>query len=205
VQNKLRQFAAENGIVCNERYDGRKNIILEPNPFFLGYFNSILPYVDEWKNLNKKLELIKVNEAIELLLLIHPELKSFLFDLADPYREDLEAFMLNNFHFNVPIENFASLSGRSLTGFKREFTQLFKTSPANWLKNKRLSEAYYLISQKKQKPQDIYLDLGFENLSHFYSCFKQKYGTTPAQIKSRIPTLLQDLEEFNPQVGRMAI
>ena len=32
------------------------------------------------------------------------------------------------------------------------------------------------------KPADIYLDLGFENLSHFYTCFKQKYGVTPAQI-----------------------
>jgi len=180
---RLRQYALNNNIVCDEKYEGKKNIFIEPNPFLKGFFDSILPYVDEWKNANQKLELIKVNEAIELLMLLHPDLKSFLFDFADPYKQDLEAFMLKNFHYNVPLEHFAKLSGRSLTSFKREFAEIFKSPPSIWLKNKRLSEAYYLIGHKNQKPQDIYLDLGFENLSHFYSCFKQKYGTTPAQMK----------------------
>ena len=127
---------------------------------------------------------MKVNEAIELLLHLRPDLRSFLFDFADPNKQDLEAFMLKNFHYNAPIEHFAKLSGRSLTGFKREFAEIFKASPGIWLKNRRLSEAFYLIKQKSRKPQDIYLDLGFENLSHFYTSFKQKYGMTPAEIKS---------------------
>jgi AraC-like DNA-binding protein len=128
---------------------------------------------------------MKVDEAIELILHLRPDLKSFLFDISDPHKTDLEEFMLKNFQYNAPIEHFAKLSGRSLTNFKRDFAVTFKTSPARWLKNKRLSEAYYLIQQKRQKPADIYLDLGFENLSHFYSAFKQKYGHTPAQINAK--------------------
>jgi AraC-like DNA-binding protein len=93
--------------------------------------------------------------------------------------------MLKNYHYNAPIEHFAKLSGRSLTSFKREFTDIFNTSPGTWLKEKRLSEAYFLIKKKSRRPKDIYLDLGFENLSHFYTSFKQKYGMTPAEINQK--------------------
>ena len=182
---RLRQFALDNEISCEEKYQGRKNILLEPDCFLKGYFLSLLPYVEQWKNVSKKLAVMKVNEAIELLLQLQPELKSFLFDFSDPHKTDLEEFMLKNFHYNAPIENFAKLSGRSLSSFKRDFATTFNNTPSIWLKNKRLSEAYYLMKQKNKKPQDIYLDLGFENLSHFYTSFKKKYGMTPAEINQK--------------------
>ncbi|HTJ12633.1 MAG TPA: AraC family transcriptional regulator [Dinghuibacter sp.] len=182
---RLRQFSKANGIVCVEKYSGKKNILLRKDDFWKGYFQSLLPYVDRWSNVSAGLLNLKATEAIELLLHLNPGLETFLFDFADPYKEDLEAFMLNNFQYNAPLEYFARLSGRSLTGFKRDFAGVFKTSPATWLKNKRLSEALYLIREKKQKPRDIYIDLGFENLSHFYTAFKQKYGRTPAEVTTK--------------------
>lgn len=75
---RLRQFALNSEIACEEKYQGRKNILLEPSEFLKGYFLSLLPYVEQWKNVGKKLAAMKVNEAIELLLQLHPELKSFL-------------------------------------------------------------------------------------------------------------------------------
>lgn len=79
------------------------------------------------------------------------------------------------------MTNFAKFTGRSLTAFKRDFVTVFNTPPGKWMKEKRLEEAYYLIHQKNKKASDIYLDLGFENLSHFYTCFKKKYGVTPTE------------------------
>jgi AraC family transcriptional regulator, exoenzyme S synthesis regulatory protein ExsA len=185
TRDHLRQFALSNDIGCKERFQGKKNILLKPDALLRGYFYSLMPYLEHWKAVGQRITTMKVNEAIELLLLAHPELKSFLFDLSDPRKEDLEAFMLRNFHFNTPIEHFAKLSGRSLTSFKREFMEIFNMPPGVWLKNKRLSEAYYLIKKKEKKPQDIYLQLGFENLSHFYTSFKQKYGVTPSTIRQQ--------------------
>jgi len=183
TNDRLQQFALDNTILCGERYHGRKNILFEPNSILKDYFHSVLPYMEPGKSVSKKLAAIKVNEAILLLLEMRPELKSFLFDFSDPNKQDLEEFMLKNFHYNAPIKHFAKLSGRSLSSFKRDFVQVYNTSPGTWLKNKRLSEAYYLIKKKSQNPRDIYLELGFENLSHFYTSFKQKYGHTPAEIK----------------------
>jgi AraC-like DNA-binding protein len=177
----LKLFAIENRILCDKKYNGKYNIILKPDSFLVSYFNSLLPYIEQSEKSNKKLASLKVNEAIQLLLQSYPELKDFLFDFSDPHKINLEEFMLKNFHYNAPIESFAKLTGRSLAGFKRDFINLFNTPPAKWLKNKRLSEAYYLIHQKKSKPADIYLKLGFENLSHFYTAFKCKYGVTPTE------------------------
>jgi len=183
TSDRLQQYALDNDVFCHEKYFGSKNILFEPTSILKDYFLSVLPYIELGKNLSTTLASIKVNEAIALLLEMRPDLKSFLFDFSDPHKQNLEEFMLKNFHHNAPIKHFARLSGRSLTSFKRDFAETFKTSPGTWLKNKRLSEAYYLIKKKSQNPRDIYLDLGFENLSHFYTSFKQKYGHTPAEIK----------------------
>jgi AraC-like DNA-binding protein len=186
TNERVQQFALDNEISCEQRYHGKKNILLEPNALLKGYFLSVIPYTESGKPVGKKLTSIKVNEAIALVLDMRPDLESFLFDFSDPNKQSLEEFMLKNFHYNAPLEHFAKLSGRSLTSFKREFVDIFKTSPGTWLKDKRLSEAYYLIKKKSRRPKDIYLDLGFENLSHFYTSFKQKYGITPAEINTKL-------------------
>lgn len=179
----LQQYAPGNSIHENKNYTGEKNLLLKPNALLKSYFQSLLPYVEQSQKISKKLAAIKTNEAIELLLHLKSSLKSFLFDFSEPYKIDLEKFMLQNFHYNVPIEHFAKLTGRSLAAFKRDFDQTFQTSPRKWLQEKRLAEAYHLIQQKNRKPTEIYLEVGFENLSHFYTSFKQKFGVTPASIQ----------------------
>jgi AraC-like DNA-binding protein len=183
--DRLQQFALENGISNEEKYAGNKMIMTEPNDFLKTYFSSLMSYADLWNDESSKLATIKVNEVIELLLQMYPGVKSFLFDFVEPSKQDLEAFMLKNFRYNVSLDHFAKLSGRSLTSFKRDFAGIFKMPPAEWLKNKRLAEAYNLIKESGLKPDDIFHDLGFENLSHFYTAFKQKYGMTPSAINAR--------------------
>ncbi|WP_235324394.1 helix-turn-helix domain-containing protein [Pedobacter lusitanus] len=109
-------------------------------------------------------------------------IKYLLFDFSEPYKVDLEEFMNQNYMFNVSVETFGRLTGRSLSGFKRDFAKTFGTTPKQWLREKRLDEAYYMIKHKKQKPADFYLDLGFENLSHFYFAFKQRFGMTTSEV-----------------------
>jgi AraC-like DNA-binding protein len=180
--DRLQQYALDNGINCEDRYTGDKLILMESNDLLKSFFSSVMSYEELWNDETEKLAALKVNEIVELLLQMRPELKSFLFDFVDPQKQDLKNFMLRNYRYNVSIEQFAKLSGRSLTGFKRDFAAAFNTPPAQWLKYKRLAEAFNLIKEKNHKAEDIYHDLGFENLSHFYTAFKQKYGVTPSQV-----------------------
>jgi AraC family transcriptional regulator, exoenzyme S synthesis regulatory protein ExsA len=105
-----------------------------------------------------------------------------LFDFGEPGKIDLEAFMIKNYQFNVGLHRFAYLTGRSLATFKRDFEKTFHTSPGNWLLQKRLQEAHYLIKEKGNKPSDVYLEVGFEDLSHFSYAFKNAYGVAPSKI-----------------------
>ena len=55
-------------------------------------------------------------------------------------------------------------------------------TPAKWLKQKRLDEAYYLLKEKKFKTTDVYAEVGFEDLSHFSFVFKKHFGINPSSI-----------------------
>lgn len=181
-EDLLRKIALEEQIDIKEKYAGPLNILIPNNDFLQGFFQSVVPYVrNPAEHITSAMGMLKVNEAVKLLLHVMPELKTFLFDFSEPYKIDLEKFMLSNFHFNIPVEEFARLTGRSLAGFKRDFQKIFGMAPRHWLQEKRLTEARHLIESKNKKPSSIYLDLGFESLSHFSHSFKKKFGKTPSE------------------------
>ncbi len=178
----LRQYALEHKIKVDSQRDTKQKIFFESDDFLQAYFLSLSPYVNKKKEATPALADLKVREAIELLLQCNPDLKNVLFDFSESYKIDLEEFMNQNYMFNVSVDAFAKLTGRSVSSFKRDFAKQFGTTPKQWLKEKRLDEAMYRIQHKKEKPADFYLDLGFENLSHFYYSFKQKFGLTTSEI-----------------------
>ena len=181
-EDLLRQIALEEQIETGKKYTGPNNILIPGNDFLHAFFQSVIPYVrHSEEKITNAVGMLKVKEAVLLLLHTMPELKDFLFDFSEPYKMDLEKFMLSNFHFNIPVEKFARLTGRSLAGFKRDFQKIFDMSPRHWLQVKRLTEARYLIEKKNRKPSEIYLELGFESLSHFSHSFKKKFGKAPTE------------------------
>lgn len=144
--------------------------------------SSLQLYYDSLGKLNKELVNVKYEELLIILLQNQPELAGLFFDFGVPQKIDLEVFMMHNYKFNVSIERFAFLTGRSLSAFKRDFERTFNTSPGKWLVQKRLEEAQFLINEKKQKASDIYLNLGFENLSHFSYAYKKRFGHSPSKV-----------------------
>jgi AraC-like DNA-binding protein len=179
----LRKIALEEQIEIKQKYAGPPNVLIPANDFLQGYFQSVIPYVRNpaAEKLTETMGILKVKEAVKLILHTMPGLSGFLFDFSEPHKIDLEKFMRSNFHFNVPVEKFAQLTGRSLAGFKRDFKSTFGASPRQWLQERRLTEARHLIEKKNRKPSAIYLDLGFESLSHFSHSFKKKFGKAPSE------------------------
>ena len=144
--------------------------------------DSLLVYLTLPEKEQQEMMNLKVKEAVHLLLKVNPELKNILFNFKDPGKIDIEAFMQQNYHFNVQLQRFAYLSGRSLSTFKRDFEKIFKMTPSRWLVKRRLQEAYFLLREKGAKSSEVYLDLGFENLSHFSRAFKNEFGYSPSVL-----------------------
>ncbi|MBO9562073.1 MAG: helix-turn-helix transcriptional regulator [Niastella sp.] len=151
------------------------------HPLLRSCFASLMPYF-ELNKLPEEVANIKITEAISILRLIDSDIDSVLADFELPGKIDLVGFMERNYMFNMPIERFGYLTGRSLATFKRDFKKAFQTTPQRWLTKKRLELAYYNFKEKQLKPVDVYFAVGFENLSHFSYAFKKHFGYNPTDL-----------------------
>lgn len=181
-QAALHRYAATHQLLATAAYQGPTIRPFSNDPFMRGFFSSLLPYFDQPTHLAPSLVELKVQEAIGLLLRADPDLRDWLFNFDEPGKIDLETFMLQHYTFNVPLRQFAKLTGRSLATFKRDFQRIFSVSPQRWLHQQRLSQAHFLIAQRQQPPARAYLEVGFENLSHFSTAFKQYFGYTASRL-----------------------
>ncbi len=161
-------------------------LILHPTEQIPNFINSLKPYYKGEGKIDAKMVDIKREELLTILLQSQPELANVFFEYGNPYKINLEEFMNRNYQFNVSLERFAYLTGRSLSAFKRDFKTIFNEPPSRWLTKKRLKEAYFLMEKKNKKPSEIYLDLGFEDLSHFSYAFKKKFGLAPTKLGNSI-------------------
>jgi AraC-like DNA-binding protein len=182
----LMSFNEQYKFPAGKTKSGEALVKLDKNPMVESFIQSLTPYFDDQGALTEEFSTVKRSELLLILLKEKPELADIFFDFAVPEKIDLEAFMNRNYKFNVSVERFAYLTGRSLSAFKRDFEKIFNATPARWLVQKRLQEAYFLIGKKHRKPSDIYLELGFEDLSHFSFAFKKSFGLTPTQLTDQM-------------------
>ena len=181
-QNTLRSISEEYHLHRQKAYTGETLLSLKPVPLLLNFIASLDPYLNGSGELNAMITQLKVKEAAMILLETHPNLRDLLFDFDPPGKIDLKAYMTQHYKFNVSLERFAYLTGRSLATFKRDFQEAFHTPPGKWLQEQRLKEAYYLLKEQGRKVSDVYLDAGFRDLSHFSFVFKKVYGIAPSKV-----------------------
>ncbi len=124
---------------------------------------------------------MKIQECIHILVALDERMYYWFATHNHWQKISLRTFMENNFRHNIPLQQLAQATGRSLSTFRRDFIQEFNTTPSRWLIARRLEEAYFLITSGKH-PGEILTDLGFESFSHFTRCFKQRFGMAPSQL-----------------------
>jgi len=140
---------------------------------------SLIPYFDLGDDLPNDIAAIKIEEAISILRSIDKSVDGLLADFDEPGKINLTDFMERHYMFNMTMDRFGYLTGRSQSTFLRDFKKAFQTTPQKWLTKKRLELAHYHIAEKKRNPVDVYIEVGFENLSHFSHAFKNQFGYPP--------------------------
>lgn len=66
---------------------------------------------------------------------------------------------------------------------KRDFKKIFNITPSRWLVKRRFQEAYYLMKEQGKRPSQVYIELGFEDFSHFSYAFRQEFGVSTSKIQ----------------------
>lgn len=152
---------------------------------------SIVPYFKQKVPPSESLLELKFKEII-FVILSNPEnagLLSFVNSIVDQQKTPIWEVMEANYMFNLTIEEYARIAGRSTAAFKREFNDHYGTSPGKWLTNRRLESTKLLLATSTKNISEIAFDCGFENLSHFSRVYKEKYGQSPLQYRNNNPVV----------------
>jgi AraC family transcriptional regulator, exoenzyme S synthesis regulatory protein ExsA len=151
------------------------------------YYHSIRSYLSLAEKPNEKLLTLKFEELLLSLFSNekHRELTDYFISLCQNQAYHLSRVMEENFAYNLKLENYAKLCHMSLSAFKKAFNQHYHTTPAVWLKDKKLELALLRVLSSDISISQISFDCGFEDTSHFIRVFKQKYGLTPLQYRQK--------------------
>jgi AraC-like DNA-binding protein len=145
------------------------------------FSESLLPL---FENLQLKPTDIKEKTftALQYLSQHNKQLLSFLTANSKPIKIDLYEFMIHIEVNNYSLRELAKLTGRSLSAFKRDFYEVFETTPHQWMLHRKMDYAEQVLKGKEMKASDIYFMLGFNELSHFSAAFKKVKGISPSQL-----------------------
>ena len=181
-EEELRQFYVDRTLLENWDNEVAKQRSIKKHPLLDSYFESLFAYFDRQDELPETLVSIKIKEALTIIDEVDKRVSAILGTFSDIGKVNLEKYMEEHFMYNLPLERFAFLTGRSLSAFKSDFKKVFKNTPGKWLMEKRLNLAHHKLTVERQKATEVYLSAGFENLSHFSFAFKKTFGYSPSAI-----------------------
>lgn len=150
------------------------------------FLASLKPYFDDNEGIKTGLFKLKI---LELLYDLSQENPGFLQQLINLNRyETRDLVKTIEAHYLKPytLQELAYISGRSLSGFRREFESLFQTTPAKWIQEKRLQKARDLFLATQLTIANICYEVGYENVSHFSRLYKSHFGYSPSETKNQV-------------------
>jgi AraC-like DNA-binding protein len=101
-----------------------------------------------------------------------------------PLRKPLERMRL--FYFQpVRVAELAEMSGLSPSHFNRMFKRTFGTSPIDWLRRERISQAKRRLVECRDTIKQIAEQVGYADHFFFSKDFKRYTGSTPGEFRSR--------------------
>ena len=184
-RNVLREFYSrmnKTGLPKNIAIPEENVFKLRPRADIISLFQSLTPYFEDNMKPTEGVIHLKLQEGIYALLNHSEIFYPILFDFTDPWKIDLLEFLNDNYMDDLSMEQIAAYTGRSLATFKRDFKRISNLTPQKWLITKRLETAYIKLKEEGKKVQDVYLEVGFKNPSHFSTAFKKQYGVSPTEI-----------------------
>ncbi|MBC7883792.1 MAG: helix-turn-helix transcriptional regulator [Anaerolineae bacterium] len=181
--NYLKDFIRISGIKQKQKIEHEVAIKISVDDKLLGFIESIKPYFNESSFDQPGLLKLKIMELLYNLSVSNTALFPHLLELSTPVEQNIVEIMENNFKSPLKLEDFAYLSGRSLSSFKRDFLKIYGIPPARWIAKKKLDYARNLLRSTDMAVGGVCNEAGFMSLAHFSRLFKQHFGISPSQAK----------------------
>lgn len=158
---------------------------VKPDAILESYGTSIVSYLNHEQSVNEQLLSLKFEELLLHLCTdsSHHMLKEYFISLCQSKTYHMTRVMEENFAYQLKLEDYAQLCHMSLSSFKKSFKAHYKTTPAVWLKKKKLDLAQHRLMNSDLPINQLSFECGFEDPSHFIRVFKQAYQKTPLKFR----------------------
>lgn len=162
--------------------------LLKDSPYLEDFFQSMLTYFKKREQPPDSILEVKIKELILNIAYKcdNSSLVHYLNSIEIESSPSLRDIMESNFCYNLSLKDFAKLTHRSLSTFKRDFSLQFDTTPGRWLLSKRLDYAANLLLISDDNITQTAFECGFEDISHFSRVFKSKFGVSPSDYRKMI-------------------
>lgn len=149
------------------------------------FVESIAFYFEHPELVNEELLVLKVKELLLLLSQTDrgDQVKDILGSLFSPVSFKLKQVIESHIYEDISVAELALLCSMSESSFKREFKKEYDTSPASYLKQRKLERAHDLLLIGGLSVADVAYDCGFNDLAHFSKSFREKFGYAPSQTQ----------------------
>ena len=157
------------------------------NQMIKNYIGSLLFYFEHPSMVTEELIKLKVKELI--LLLVNTgnseQVLTILGDLFNPEQYEFKEIIQSHLFENINLDDLATLTGLSLSSFKRKFKTIFNSSPSRYIKQQRLEKAENLLKTTMLRISDLAFDCGFNDLGHFSKSFVAAYQYTASDYRKK--------------------
>ena len=179
----LKDFLKKHPISSKERAQENPFFIIENDNFISAFIDSLSAIGNNQLHLNESLIKVKFEEILLYLSGKYGnQFSSFLQSLIQEKNSTFRDVVERHVYSNLKVEEIAFLCNMSLSTFKRHFKEEFQASPGKWLLDQRLEKAKILMEQRDVKASEVYLEIGYNNLSNFSTAFKNKFGISPKEL-----------------------
>ena len=92
----------------------------------------------------------------------------------------VRAFIDENLHRTIHVEDLSAVAQRSKAHFSRSFKQAFGEPPHAYVVRRRLEQACHLMITSSASLSEIALNVGFSDQAHLCKLFGQAFGQSPS-------------------------
>ncbi|MGK0366708.1 MAG: AraC-like DNA-binding protein [Saprospiraceae bacterium] len=176
-KNKLPKFLIKSKNSASIQYMTEIN----GNQVLAAYMETIMLLFKNPSLADEEVLALKLKEIILILSKINNSgVQQILKNLFNPtsvaFKQTIEAHLFSQ----LSLDDLASLTNNSLSTFQRQFKKFYETTPANYIKNKRLERAADLLKISDLSITEISDECIFSDIAHFSNSFKEKYNSTPS-------------------------
>lgn len=174
-------------ILQSSKVSNKSAELLNNNFLIEKYIEGLLFYFQHPALVNEDILVLKLKEII-LLLAQTPNvqaIQTIFAQLFSPATYTFKQIVEANLFVQIGINELAQLHNLSVSSFKREFAKHYNSTPANYIKTKRLEKAAELLLISNERIKDIAYGCGFNDLANFTKSFRAEYQCTPSEFRSR--------------------